>query len=198
MSTTYSLSVVSDKELMEKSNALIIVFLTHGLEHDKIMARDDYFEFYKLMDLFIPQRLPEMATRPKFFLIQACRGTKIDQGSLITSAALIDHVDSAVALMPPVVKYPNGADFIVGLSAHHGHCSYRNDQGSWYIQEFCNVIERTDLQTQDIISILTQTNNAVAKRNSLSLDPKHDDKKQISSFYSTLTKSFYLKAEKSP
>lgn len=179
---------------MNTCNAIIVVILSHGLEDDNIMAKDGAFHLYEYMKLFTPDELPEMVTRPKIFLIQACRGSGIDNGSLVMPLTLMDHVDSAVNAEPVrIIKYPNFADIIIGLSAHHGHYSYRSDEGSWYIQDFCNVLQVTDLEKEDFINVLVKTNKQVAKRNSRSENVTFDDKKQTSSFYCTLTKRLFLK-----
>lgn len=77
-----------------------------------------------------------------------------------------------------------------------GHYSFRNETGSWLIQEFCNVIEECDeLATTSIYDLLTETNRAVSMRIS-NADGDKDKKKQIPSFYSTLTKKLYFSPRK--
>lgn len=177
---------------MKRSNALLIIFLTHGSDNDMIAAYDEEFHLYEIMKLFTPEELPLMATRPKIFLVNACRGKGTDKGAAVKFNNKVDYVD-AILGGQQVIKYPSYADLIIGFSSHHGHYSFRNDSGSWYIQEFCNVLQTADLDKDDIFAILTKTNKKVAIRTSNSNDVALDDKKQISSVYSTLTKQFYFR-----
>ncbi|XP_063695558.1 caspase-6-like [Culicoides brevitarsis] len=177
--------------LLSDSNALIVVILSHGLEHDNVMAADRSFSLNDIIDMFTPEELPEMATRPKIFLVQACRGDKLDSGAILKEQKFtFDQVDSGIEEIP--FNYPSHADVCVAYSSHHGHYSFRNANGSWFIQEFCNVLEEIDLKQNHFLDILAQTNAKVAVRGTSSEDVKFDDKKQISSFYSTFTKKFYL------
>lgn len=179
------------KSVLEDSNSLIVVILTHGLEGDMLLAADTTFHLYDLMKMFTPEELPEMATRPKIFIIQACRGEQIDSGSLIKRQSV--QFDSVDAFTPEIViKYPSFADICIALSSHHGHYSYRNEDGSWFIQELCNAISENDLKTNHFLDILTDTNRRVTVRSSKSMDVRFDDKKQVSSFYTTLTQKFYF------
>lgn len=85
----------------------------------------------------------------------------------------------------------NRRSFYSTPSSLLGHVSFRNAQGSWYIQELCNVIESFDPDDESILDILTATNSAVSRRVS-NVDGRRNNKKQISSFYSTLTKKLYF------
>lgn len=177
---------------MEKSNALFVVILTHGLKDDKLMAIDRDFHLYDFMKMFTPEELPSMAMGPKIFIIQACRGEEIDSGAILKQAKFtFDSIDSGIDETP--FKYPSHADLCVALSSHYGHYSYRNAEGSWFIQSLCDVLESLDLKENHFLDILTATNETVAQRSTTSDDTRFDDKKQISSFYTTFTKKFYLK-----
>lgn len=180
------------KPLLSDSNALIVVILSHGLENDMLMAADCSFHLYDLINMFTPDELPEMAKRPKMFIIQACRGKQIDSGTLLKAAKFTyDQIDSAS--LETVFKYPSHADICIAFSSHHGHYSFRNAEGSWFVQSLCDVLEKTDLSGNHWLDILTATNEEVTNRASNSDNVKFDDKKQISSFYTTFTQKFYLK-----
>lgn len=170
----------------------MVVFLSHGEAGDLIVARDGTFPLYPIMQKFTANQLPEMATRPKIFLVQACRGKGIDQGQYISNISTPDFLDSTGGEGSQTIKYPNYADIAIGFSSHHGHFAHRNKRGSWYIQEFCNVIENIDPNENDLIDIFVKTNKRVATRISRCEEVELDEKKQISSFYATLTKDFYF------
>lgn len=71
-----------------------------------------------------------------------------------------------------------------------GHYSFRNETGSWFIQDLCNVLIDTK-KPADINELLTETNRRVALRKSIA-DGVYDEKKQISGYYSTLVRKFLL------
>ncbi|XP_065085940.1 caspase-7-like [Ochlerotatus camptorhynchus] len=155
---------------LEKSDCLVVVILTRGEENNMLMARDDQYSLYKFIENFAPTTLKSMAGKPKLFIIQAGCGKKAE-----------------------IITYPEFPDLVVIMSSSYGHYSFRNELlGSWFIQDLCTVIESCDLETDSMYDILTETNDAVAKRISNS-DGEYDRKKQIPSFYSTLTKKLYFR-----
>ncbi|XP_058811447.1 caspase-7-like isoform X2 [Topomyia yanbarensis] len=188
--------LAADQDL-EQADCLIVVILTHGEDGDFVMARDNKYHLYEFIENFTPTALKSMAGKPKLFIVQACRGTKHDRGVQMRVKTL--QVDSSgkdmVDSLAKTFTYPEFADLLVVMSSHHGHYSFRNENGSWLIQELCNVLETCDLETTSIYDILTETNDAVSKRIS-STDGYGDKKKQIPSFYSTLTKRLFFKSAK--
>lgn len=183
------------KPLLSDSNALFVVILSHGLQGEMVMAADRSFHIYDLIKMFTPEELKEMATRPKIFIIQACRGDQHDSGSILKSleetTLECDQIDVVTKNTP--FKYPNCADICIAFSSHHGHTSFRNpSEGSWFIQSLCDVLESIDLKENHLMDILAETNWQVAQRDSSMKEQNGDNKKQISSSYTTLTKKFYL------
>ncbi|XP_055587285.1 caspase-1-like [Uranotaenia lowii] len=171
-------------------DCLITVILTHGEQDDRLMARDTSYHLYQFIENFTPTALPSMAGKPKLFIVQACRGRSLDNGISLSPLRLVmDSVDTIGDM--EIFTYPECADFLIVMSSHHGHFSFRNEQGSWLIQEFCNVLDNCQVEQDSIYDILTETNLAVSKRVS-SAEGVMDRKKQISSFYSTLTRALYF------
>ena len=86
-----------------------------------------------------------LASKPKVFFMQACRGTLKDTG------VRIDADDDEMEAEPLVVsdsgtrvmtdsdtKIPDAADFYFGYATPLGHVAWRDlDNGSWYISELC-------------------------------------------------------------
>ncbi|XP_065075296.1 caspase-7-like [Ochlerotatus camptorhynchus] len=176
---------------LEISDCLVVVILTHGIKNDKLVANDGEYHLYEFIENFNPTTLKSMAGKPKLFIIQACRGIKVDDGVNLMAYSARDQVDS----QPDIRPYPEFPDLFVVQSSHHGHKAFRDKQeGSWLIQDLCNAIHSCDLETDSIYDILTETNNAISKR--LSEAKEYRDKKQIASIYSTLTKKLYFKPSK--
>ena len=175
---------------MNESDCLLTIILTHGERNDRILACDEAYHLYEFVEKFTPSAFKVLAGKPKIFIIQACRGAKHDSGVILQTrrASQFDETDSKLVSMEEYT-YPEFADFLIGFSSHHDHYSFRSsEEGSWYIQEFCNAIEECHLLKDSLYDILTMTNSGVSRRISNSSDGLHDQKKQISGFYSTLTK----------
>ncbi|XP_055587288.1 caspase-1-like [Uranotaenia lowii] len=171
-------------------DCLITVILTHGEKDDRLMARDTSYHLYKFIEKFSPSQLPSMAGKPKLFIVQACRGRTLDSGRAVKRRrSLEDSVDAS----SEIFTYPEFADFLIVMSSHHGYRSFRKKvQGSWLIQDLCKVLNNCRVQHDSIYDILTKTNLAVSKRISCNEEDELDGKKQVSSFYSTLTRSLYF------
>ncbi|XP_039433656.1 caspase-1-like [Culex pipiens pallens] len=195
-------------------DSLVVFFLTHGEKNDKLVAKDETFHLYEFMEKFKPAVMPAMAGKPKLFFVQACRGHKLKRGKQLqnwvseTASYVADGVASVFLSAPyaaavyaaesfdeeesPPDSFPEFSDFLIAMSAQHGHLSFRNEQGSWFIQELCNAFETFNPHYDSILDILTTTNCAVSKR-TRNVDGRPDNRKQIANFYSTLTKKLYFK-----
>ncbi|XP_055587289.1 caspase-1-like [Uranotaenia lowii] len=183
-----AMNLYADSTLVD-CDCLITFILTHGETGDRLMARDTSYPLYRIIEHYTPSALPSMAGKPKLFIVQACRGGYLDSGRIfLENRSLMDSMDS----VGNTFTYPEYADFLIVMSSHLGHVSFINKEGSWLIQEFCNVVDNCRVDQDSIYDILTKTNAAVSKRVSCNADGKLDGKKQVSSFYSTLTKSLYF------
>lgn len=184
---------LNDELDFEKFEYLMIFILSHGEENNHVMASDMSYDLFEFISFFTPDSMEEFVTKPKLFFIQACRGNSIDDGHKVVQIAgqvAFDQVDSSQNI---TYTHPNYADLLIAYSSHHGHYSFRNEHGSWFIQDLCNVIQDVDLNESDLLDILLMTNSKVAERSSVGETVKFHEKKQISSFYTTLIKKIYFK-----
>lgn len=111
-----------DKDL-EQADCLVVVILTHGEEGNMLMAQDVLYPAYNLLENFTPTSLSSMAGKPKLFIVQACRGQKLDRGVHLTTKRepnnnVIDFVDSAQ--LTKTFSYPEFADSLIMTSSHYG------------------------------------------------------------------------------
>lgn len=67
--------------------------------------------------------------------------------------------------------------------------SFRNEHGSWFIQEFCDVLDLNKDDAIEIFDVLTTTCRRMAKRRTDSVG-ELDNIKQVPMFTSTLTRKF--------
>ena len=95
----------------------MIAVLTHGEEGDILCARDSRYRLDMLVNAFTGQNCPSLAGKPKIFIIQACRGQKVDPG--IKMKASFDLTDSSKDVTIPV-----HADFLMIYSTPPGKLSF--------------------------------------------------------------------------
>lgn len=111
-----------------------------------------------------------MAGQPKIFIVNACRGEKIDVGFLDSAAELQDF-----------------SDILIACSSHENHKSIRVPwEGTFFIQSLCETLQKANLEEIDFLEILRRTKAEVAKKEILGM-------KQIPGSYNLLKKKFYLK-----
>ncbi|XP_026669344.1 caspase-1-like [Ceratina calcarata] len=159
------------------ANCICIFILSHGSTAERIEAKDTSYCFSEIWEPFLKCRT--LVGKPKLFFVQACRGNKEDDGTLVKY-----EVDSAAAIFYAI---PTRADFLFAYGTTDKHSAHRMpDKGTWYIQSLCEVIN-SHWKEYDLLKILTTTSRTVA------LNYNTDkQKKQMPTFSSTLTRDFYF------
>ncbi|EAA03399.1 AGAP012544-PA [Anopheles gambiae str. PEST] len=174
------------KEDHTNNDCLAIIAMAHGY-NDRIKFDDDYLHIDELWTNFVGNKCPSLIGKPKLVFIQSCRGGKLDYGASIATA------DARPGLEEPVdVKIPMYADLLVMYSSFEHHSSIRcRNEGSWFIQSFCQVlganIAKTELQ-----ALLCHVSYLVSIRSDQTIDPEGKVVKQIPMVTSMLTKAFYF------
>lgn len=177
------------REDFSDHDCLVICVLTHG-EANYLYAKDDKYCIEYLFDSFKSDKCKTLAGKPKIFVIQACRGDKLDNGAIIN----FDVEDSNAS----DVRIPQWADFLMAYSTVPGFYSWRNTtNGSWFIQAFVTALAE-HYQDLDLLSIFTITNQKVAydfESNTPNL-PDFHQRKQIPMIASMLTRKVYFNKPK--
>ncbi|KAJ0181601.1 hypothetical protein K1T71_002323 [Dendrolimus kikuchii] len=166
-----------------ETSCVCVVILSHGGKGGELYAADRPYQLQKLIELFEIGD-PGLVTKPKLFLVQACRGRLMDEGKSVQ----VDGDDSNV------IKIPTHSDFLVLCSTVEDYVAYRDKNGSWMVQAFCEMVEKYH-QELDILQIITLMNQKVAiGRVSHNPDnPEFHGKKQMPETRFTLTKFFKFK-----
>ena len=142
---------------------------------------------------------PQLATKPKLFFLQACRGDVDDKGYYVTNGPTSDNVyadSSHVEDMP--VKLPSEADFLIAYSTTKGKISHRRftddrayaaqhgkSLGSWFISCLVQVL-RDNSHKEDLMAMLTRVNKAMSEFYT------NGGSKQISCQLNMLTRKVYF------
>ncbi|XP_041259241.1 caspase-10 isoform X1 [Onychostruthus taczanowskii] len=174
-------------------NCFICCILSHG-RSGAICGTDDRFVSIRvLMSHFTAKQCPQLAAKPKLFFIQACQGDEVQRPVYVdTDGPTPDFsVQERVSLSESI---PEEADFLLGMATVDGCVSFRHvAEGSWYIQALCSKLQLLVPRGEDILSILTQVNEDVARRDSPS-----GTKKQMPQPAYTLRRKFIFPIPTAP
>lgn len=139
------------------NDCLLVVMMTHGGEGGLLEAFDCYFQASELWSKFMGTNCRSLIGKPKLFVLQACRGERVDIG--IRCTVTVDAMGSYENWM----SVPSSADQLVMYATPEGNVAIRgSNSGSWLIQELCQQLE--DNSDDDFLSILTDVNRKVALR----------------------------------
>ncbi|KYN04445.1 Caspase-1 [Cyphomyrmex costatus] len=173
------------------NDCLCVIALTHGYSKNMLWASDSMYDSKDLWKIFTADKCLTLAGKPKLFIIQACRGDETDDGvELIASHFLKGtETDSGSSYSIPIQ-----ADFLLAHSSAENYYTWRNpDEGTWYIQSLCDVLDEHGT-SMDLMNILTTTARKIATEHA-SVNPLFktlDNKKQVSSVTTTLIRSVYF------
>ncbi|CAH1372229.1 unnamed protein product [Tenebrio molitor] len=174
------------QEDLSQINSLIVFFLTHGDEFNRLHAYDVSVDTHELWEVF--DKCEDLKNKPKMFVFQACKG---DNYSTISK-----HTNKTIQLVPDSTFNTNhiGPDMLIVYSTTEGNVSFRDPKtGTWFIQELCKNFSAYG-RRDDVISLITRTTKCLCR------NYYHNDqdaiKKQMPVFVSTLKKKFYLNRSK--
>ncbi|NXV08653.1 CASPA protein, partial [Cettia cetti] len=146
-------------------DCFICCILSHG-ESGAIYGTD-----YKLVSIrvltshFTAKQCPQLAAKPKLFFIQACQGNNIQRPVYVDTDGPTPDLPSMEERVSLSESIPEEADFLLGMATVDGCVSFRHvEEGTWYIQALCSKLQLLVPRGEDILSILTQVNEDVAKR----------------------------------
>ncbi|NWY11211.1 CASPA protein, partial [Aphelocoma coerulescens] len=146
-------------------NCFVCCILSHG-ESGAIYGTDEKLVLIRtLMSHFTASQCPHLAAKPKLFFIQACQGNKIQRPVHLDTDAQTPDLSSMQESFPLFESIPEEADFLLSMATVDGYVSFRHiEEGTWYIQALCSKLQLLVPRGEDILSILTQVNEDVARR----------------------------------
>ncbi|NXB83799.1 CASPA protein, partial [Vidua chalybeata] len=175
-------------------NCFICCILSHG-KSGAICGTDDRpVSIRVLTSHFTAKQCPQLAAKPKLFFIQACQGDKIQHPVNVDTDGPTPDLSSMQERVSLSESIPEEADFLLGMATVDGYVSFRHtEEGSWYIQALCSKLQLLVPRGEDILSILTQVNEDVARRDSPS-----GTKKQMPQPAYTLRRKFIFPIPMAP
>uniref|UniRef100_A0A8C5UD23 Caspase-8 n=1 Tax=Malurus cyaneus samueli TaxID=2593467 RepID=A0A8C5UD23_9PASS len=146
-------------------NCFICCILSHG-ESGAIYGTDEELVSIRtIMSHFTAKQCPQLAAKPKLFFIQACQGKNIQCPVYVDAAQQTLDLSSMQESFSLFESIPEEADFLLGMATVDGFVSFRHiEEGSWYIQALCSKLQLLVPRGEDILSILTEVNEDVARR----------------------------------
>ncbi|NXO20474.1 CASPA protein, partial [Cisticola juncidis] len=175
-------------------NCFICCVLSHG-NSGAIYGTDDKLVSIRVLTThFTAKQCPQLAAKPKLFFIQACQGNNIQHPVYVDTDGPTPDLSPMHERVPLSESIPEEADFLLGMATVDGCVSFRHIvEGSWYIQALCSKLQLLVPRGEDILSILTQVNEDVAKRVSSS-----GTKKQMPQPAYTLRRKFIFPIPMAP
>lgn len=181
--------LLEDMSIADQSNndCFVCVILSHGDDDNVIFSTDGKVTVEELITPLLPDKCPSLTGKPKLFFIQACRGTKMDEGKEVHDAI------KNIKMQVKYTKIPIWADVLISYSTVPGYYSWRNSlNGSWFIQSLCQVL-KNDSHDKELMEMLTKVNYKVAYEYESKTDfPKNNRMKQAPCITSMLTKQLYF------
>lgn len=182
--------------VLVNNDGLICFIMSHGSQEGITTADRRYIKVDEITAMFCGDQCPALATKPKLFFIQACRGNVDDKGFVPRNCTI--EADTQDDLNDVPVTVPNDIDFLVAYSTTKGKTSHRQympnhehmkkhmpSMGSWFISCLTQVVPAY-AHKEDLVTMLTRVNRAMSDLYTV------EGFKQASCFLSMLTKKVYF------
>ncbi|KAF4524645.1 hypothetical protein B566_EDAN013754 [Ephemera danica] len=140
----------------EKYKSLVVIVMSHGQKGGLIAAKDGYYNVRDLYETLFYK--PELHGKPKAIVLQACRGSNLEKRGLRGNLGLVSDVQ-----LSNIHQDIKESDCLFAYSTVEGQQSFRDVDGSWYIQALCDVMERGP-EHQCMTSILTCVQRQVLQK----------------------------------
>ena len=135
------LAVLSNKDCLVSAmhDSFVLCLMTHGVEGAVLGTDEEQCKIQEIHDIIGSCKI--LSNKPKMVFIQACRGNKVLQHDAAT----------------------NAENLLLSFATPHGYVSYRDDYGSWYMQEICRIFNK-GYKTKDVESMIAEVQAAVMEK----------------------------------
>ncbi|XP_065564584.1 caspase Dronc-like [Artemia franciscana] len=119
-----------------------------------------------VINKFSNQEAQHLIGKPKFIIINACRGDSPDYANMpkYQSGDVGESIIWEAQGAYPVEPYRSVADMAIVKSSVPGYASLRDSsRGTWFIEELCEVF-RSNACNQDVLTLFDLTDKALSRR----------------------------------
>jgi len=190
--TLRKLDEISELAGTKKASMMVVCILSHGRDQGKIISTDGQSIDIEIDVLrkFNNDYCPELKGKPKFFIIQACRGDEYDYGYLEDSNDKVTDTDAnptrsrRSSLPNQTYKEVSWEDMLIAYSTLPGYVSNRDHyRGTWFIESICKVFMENakDMNLRDMLDevglVLSRYESEIGTKQSFNYDVRHFYKK---------------------
>lgn len=189
-------------KLHQEADMAVIVILSHGKDGVVYAADGQSINMEYIYEFFNNRNCPLLRGKPKFFIVQACRGDRPDQGVdtegtesyTLTQQKLgsqskrrrcqVDGVYSSSEAGDVARARPTWEDMIIAYSTIPGYASQRDhEKGTWFIQSLVEVFmsHACDTELVDLLRMtskrLSHFTNEMGEKQTCNIEMRHLYKK---------------------
>jgi len=153
----------------QKAEMTVVCIMSHG-QHGLIAGSDGReIDTEWMLRQFNNDLCPALKGKPKFFILQACRGDEVDYGTLpeitltdgheATDARVVDPGPAAAAAPPPSTghKELSWEDMIIAYATLPGYVANRDTyRGTWFIESLVQIFMdmAADLDIKELLDLV--------------------------------------------
>ena len=180
-----------------EADMAIVVILSHGKDGFVYSADGQSINMEYIYEFFNNRNCPRLRGKPKFFIVQSCRGDHPDQGVEAEAAGAdgpakplakkrknesVDGVSGVGEAGGGDLSRarPTWEDMIIAYSTIPGYASLRDhDRGTWFVQSLCEVFmsHAHDTELVDLLRMtserLSQFTNESGEKQTCNVEMRH-------------------------
>ena len=185
-------------KLHAEADMTIVVILSHGQDGVVYASDGQSINMEYIYEFFNNRNCPLLRGKPKFFIVQSCRGDRPDAGvegleDMETAGASpskhmskkrknesVDAVSKASDVGDVARARPTWEDMIIAYSTIPGYASLRDhDKGTWFIQSLVEVFmaHAHDTELVDLLRLtserLSQFTNELGEKQTCNVEMRH-------------------------
>eukprot|EP00090_Calanus_glacialis_P014030 TRINITY_DN22662_c0_g1_i2.p1 TRINITY_DN22662_c0_g1~~TRINITY_DN22662_c0_g1_i2.p1 ORF type:complete len:378 (-),score=117.05 TRINITY_DN22662_c0_g1_i2:158-1291(-) len=186
-------------KMHEEADMTVVVILSHGKDGVVYAADGQSINMEYIYEFFNNRNCPLLRGKPKFFIVQACRGDRPDQGvdssepstappspekTLSQSKKRRAEALDAIACTPDASDIararPTWEDMIIAYSTIPGYASLRDhEKGTWFVQSLVEVFmsHAHDTELVDLLRMtserLSHFTNEMGEKQTCNVEMRH-------------------------
>merc|ERR1719422_1431901 len=158
-------------KMHQEADMTVVVILSHGKDGVVYAADGQSINMEYIYEFFNNRNCPLLRGKPKFFIVQACRGDRPDhgveeEGGEVHGGAKkrrAEALDGIAGDVGDVCKArPTWEDMIIAYSTIPGYASLRDHQhGTWFVQSLVEVF-MTHAHDTELVDLLRMTSERLS------------------------------------